>query len=311
MKTDETKIQQGNAGEETQVYGNEGNKKVADENTAVPGGKKSTWKQVVIGGVSGVFLGAAGTLFTSSASANDIEEITGNNGNHSEGGTSAGTPISPETAATSDGLPVATVNDDMSFGEAFAAAREQVGAGGVFEWRGGIYGTYYADEWNNMTAEERAEFGSHINYGGGTAAHTAEAEPEVQVAPEVNVHGNESPDVVVVEPEPQPVDNEVQILGVETVDVGDGANVTMGYAEVNGEEVFVVDVDQDGEFDRVFVDANHDGELTSDEVVNIEGQGLMVSDWEQQAQMHNPNDVYLADNNMPDYTNDADVNSFA
>lgn len=55
MKTDETKIQQGNAGEETQVYGNGENKKVADENTAVPGGKKSTWKQVVIGGVSGVF----------------------------------------------------------------------------------------------------------------------------------------------------------------------------------------------------------------------------------------------------------------
>ena len=133
MKADETKIQQGNAGEETQVYGNEENKKVADENTAVPGGKKSTWKQVVIGGVSGVFLGAAGTLFTSSASASDVEEIAGNGGNHSEGDTHSETHISPETTATTDGLPVATVNDDMSFGEAFAAAREQVGAGGVFE----------------------------------------------------------------------------------------------------------------------------------------------------------------------------------
>lgn len=311
MKTDETKIQQGNAGEETQLYGNEGNKKVANENTTVPGGKKSTWKQVVIGGVSGVFLGAAGTLFTSSASVNDVEEIAGNGGNHHEGGTHAETPISPETTATADGLPVATVNDDMSFGEAFAAAREQVGAGGVFEWHGGIYGTYYADEWNNMTPEERAEFGSHINYGGGTATHTAEAEPEVEVAPEVNVHGNESPEVAVVELEPQPADNEVQILGVETVDVGDGSSVTMGYAEVNGEEVFVVDVDQDGEFDRLVVDANHDGELTPDEVANIEGQGLMVDDWAQQAQMHDANDVYLADNGMPDYTNDADVNSFA
>lgn len=308
MKTEETKYQATGIYEETKVYGNAENKG-GDKEAA--SGKKSTWKQVMIGGVSGIFLGAAGTLFTSSASAEDVAE-TGAGEQHAEGGHEAGTPISPDTAATTDSLPVATVSDDMSFGEAFAAAREQVGAGGVFEWHGGIYGTYYADEWNAMSPEERAEFGSHVNYAGGSA-HTAEAEPEpeVDVQPEVNVHANETPDVAVVEPEPQPADDEVQILGVETVEVDDGANVTMGYAEVNGEEVFVVDVDQDGEFDRMAMDANHDGELSSNEIVNIEGQGIMVSDWEQPAQAPDPNDVYLADNDMPDYTNDADVNSFA
>lgn len=309
MKTEETKYQSGNTNEETQVYGNTENKHKSEETVKAQDKKKSTWKQVVIGGVSGIFLGAAGTLFTSSARVDEVNDIEGGEG-HAENGGHAETPISPDTTATTDSLPVATVSDDMSFGEAFAAAREQVGPGGVFEWHGGIYGTYYADEWNEMTAEERAEFGSHVNYGAG-AAHTAEAEPEVEVAPETNVHGNESPEVVAVEHEPQPDDNEVQILGVETVDTGDGNSVTMGYAEVNGQEVFVVDVDQDGEFDRLVTDVNNDGELTPDEVANIEGQGLLVSDWEQQSQMHDANDVYLADNGTPDYANDSDVNTFA
>lgn len=39
-----------------------------------------------------------------------------------------------------------TVTDDMSFSEAFAAAREELGPGGVFEWNGQLYGTFYATE---------------------------------------------------------------------------------------------------------------------------------------------------------------------
>ncbi len=38
------------------------------------------------------------------------------------------------------------VDDSMSFNEAFATARAETGAGGLFEWRGGIYGTFYATE---------------------------------------------------------------------------------------------------------------------------------------------------------------------
>ena len=54
-------------------------------------------------------------------------------------------------------LEVATsVDDSMSFNEAFAAARQEIGAGGLFIWQGHTYGTYYADEWNAMSAEELA-----------------------------------------------------------------------------------------------------------------------------------------------------------
>ena len=67
--------------------------------------------------------------------------------------------------ATDEGVRVAQVNDDASFSEAFADARAQVGAGGVFEWRGHVYGTYYEEEWDNMTPEQRAQYQSKIDYG--------------------------------------------------------------------------------------------------------------------------------------------------
>ena len=49
-------------------------------------------------------------------------------------------------------------SDSMSFSEAFAAARRAVGPHGVFEWRGGVYGTYYENEWKHMPAEYKREF---------------------------------------------------------------------------------------------------------------------------------------------------------
>jgi len=42
-----------------------------------------------------------------------------------------------------------TVNDEMSFSQAFASARQELGAGGVFEWHGQYYGTFYENEMND------------------------------------------------------------------------------------------------------------------------------------------------------------------
>ena len=57
------------------------------------------------------------------------------------------------------GVPSATtVNDGMSFREAFAAARGELGPGGVFEWRGHHFNTYLQSEWNGMSSAEKNEF---------------------------------------------------------------------------------------------------------------------------------------------------------
>ena len=45
------------------------------------------------------------------------------------------------------------VNDEMSFGEAFAAARAAYGPGAVFEWKGNKYNTFYREELDEQDAE--------------------------------------------------------------------------------------------------------------------------------------------------------------
>lgn len=51
--------------------------------------------------------------------------------------------------------------DSMSFNQAFAMARAEVGANGVFEWRGGYYGTFYSEEWKNQPLSYRQQFSNH------------------------------------------------------------------------------------------------------------------------------------------------------
>lgn len=72
--------------------------------------------------------------------------------------------VSEHVPVVSD-LPVATsVTDDMSFSEAFAAAREEVGPGGIFYHHGHAYGTYYETEWNNMSADQKADYWASVNH---------------------------------------------------------------------------------------------------------------------------------------------------
>ncbi|MDR3217993.1 MAG: hypothetical protein LBU22_03290 [Dysgonamonadaceae bacterium] len=85
------------------------------------------------------------------------------------------TPVSPTTPAEqvqqvgetgyviNGELPIATcVTDDMRFGEAFAAARAEVGPGGYFQYHDGWYGTYYKEEWAEMNPAEKTQFSAAI-----------------------------------------------------------------------------------------------------------------------------------------------------
>lgn len=99
------------------------------------------------------------------------------------------------------------------------------------------------------------------------------------------------------------VEDEVQIVGISDETMDDGSMVTIGQLEINGQEVYVVDVDHNGTFDLMGADVNGDGVISENEVYNIQDQGLEVADLQQQMDAI-PSDDYLAD--MPDYINDAD-----
>lgn len=60
--------------------------------------------------------------------------------------------------------PVATcVDNSMRFVDAFNAAREEVGPGGLFSWHGNIYTTYSKEEWDAMSPEQHARYDEVIS----------------------------------------------------------------------------------------------------------------------------------------------------
>lgn len=85
----------------------------------------------------------------------------------------APTPIAPYIPVTAQLLPngiihseapiATTINDDMSFNQAFASARVEVGAGGAFEWKGKVYDTYYNEEWDAMSDDQKVQYNHSVH----------------------------------------------------------------------------------------------------------------------------------------------------
>jgi hypothetical protein len=95
-------------------------------------------------------------------------------------------------------MEVATsVNDSMNFSQAFAAARHEVGPGGLFVWHGHTYGTYYANEWNAMTPEEQNQYWADVHH---TTSHI-EYEPQPEPEPTPDPIPDPAPDP---QPDPEP-----------------------------------------------------------------------------------------------------------
>lgn len=268
------------------------------------------WKEITIGGVSGILLGGAGSFAATAATLNNTDEVLDENAEENNE-TQSEENVATEEAAhvVAHGNVASGVNDNMSFNEAFAAARSEVGAGGCFVWHGNVYGTYYASEWNAMSPAQRDEFvsqttgvdtsHSHATYAHhSTASHTQTAQ---HVTPEKEETGED--------------DMAVEILGVEQVQHEDGSVSNIGAASINGQAVYFIDVDgQDGEFELMATDLNANGSLEENEITDISDQHMQVSQFQELAQAsgngggtgNEVEDYYASNDNLPDYVNDAD-----
>lgn len=232
---------------------------------------------------------------------------------------SSGTPVDGEEAHGGEEVPTWSdgqvsvahgVNDDMSFTEAFNTARTEVGPGGAFEWHGNIYHTYNKDEWDNMSAEDKAAFGQHFNFTGSataqndevevvnvhTAGHTnghttghttghtaghATAQTEtVQAQPVAQGPQGDEPNYITGNqgPHPQPVaSNEPHTVSEESdvqilgVSHDDETGYTFAQLSVDNHDAIMVDIDGDHEFDVLAVDFNDNGKLEDNEYANISG----------------------------------------
>jgi hypothetical protein len=157
-----------------------------------------------------------------------------------------------------------TVNNEMSFEDAFSSAREELGAGGVFAWHGQYYNTFYAEELNDdnqpVVEYEVAEHHSLEPLDEYESAPAASQQEEFTEEPQQTGDSQEAQD-------PQDTQETQPAQEAET-----GSEPGMMAADFNadgGVDAVYVDINQDGSADAVYSDMNQDGQIADDEVVLI------------------------------------------
>ena len=271
----------------------------------------SAWKHVTLGGVSGILMGA-GLLYATQAVAQNVNNEEKPEETPEEKPEDVVAPEQGETSHTlENGLKVASVSDDLSFGEAFEQARAEVGPGGVFHWHGGIYNTYSADEWNAMSVGQKHDFAEQV-------------QPEVR-PDELSTPTDADTHVVVVhhvyEHAPAPevhqaadTSADVQVVDQQTAQSSDqDADVhIVGYGEVDGHVAVGLDTNNDGQADVAIIDVDDSGNLSDPDVI-VDNNGNMAT-YGQIANDPDPNLTASMENpdvapDMPDYMNDAMIDA--
>ena len=270
------------------------------------------WKHVTLGGVSGILMGA-GLLYAGQAAAQTLNSEEAPEEKPEEKPEEVVAPEQGETSHTlENGLQVAAVNDDMSFGEAFAAARAEVGPGGVFHWHGGIYNTYTADEWNNMTVEQKHDFAQQVQpeIKPDELSTPTDANTHVVVEHHVYHHHEEAPTAPEVH-QAADTSNDVQVTRDQTADASDADVHIVGYGEVEGHVAVGLDTDGDGQADVAIIDVDDSGGLSDPDVI-VDNHGNMATYGEINNATPDPNLTASMENpdvapDMPDYMNDANI----
>ena len=146
---------------------------------------------------------------------------------------------------------------------------------------------------------------AHVSH----TSHAVTPEPEPEPTPEPTPEPEPTP---TPEPEPTPtpgpVDptSEIEVLGYERVNNQDGTQSDIATVRVQDNIIGVVDADIDGKADVIICDVNNSGTLEQDEVQNVQSENIAMQPF-QQAAGFQPD---LAQNDIPDYDNNANVDDY-
>lgn len=150
------------------------------------------------------------------------------------------------------------VTDDMSFNDAFAIARHEVGPGGVFEWHGKLYNTYYENEWNSMDSSEIEQFTQSVSHANLDNNHINPS--RVEHLPEAIVVNDLTSDTFLTE----------EYITLET-----GEILHIGYFQQDTEVVVKLDIDGDNQYDYIIdpeteqlVGLNGNPDIALNELIN-------------------------------------------
>ena len=268
------------------------------------------WKHVTLGGVSGILMGA-GLLYAGQAVAATKTDVPEEATDATTTG-AATAEAQQADSATEATLPVAQMHNDLSFGEAFAAARAEVGPGGVFIWHGGIYNTYTADEWNAMSVDQKHDFAQQVKpeISVDQVSTPTDANTHVVVEHHVYHHHEEAPAAAEVH-QVADTSNDVQVARDQTADASDADVHIVGYGEVEGHVAVGLDTDGDGQADVAIIDVDDSGGLSDPDVI-VDNHGNMATYGEINNATPDPNLTASMENpdvapDMPDYMNDANI----
>ena len=140
----------------------------------------NVWKPITIGGFTGILLGAGALMANNASAANQGHEDAPQDepvASTDEPAVDPAGQVAPENE-----LDIANTEPGLSFDEAFAAARAQVGPGGIFYWHGAIFSTYTVDEWNDLTVAQQEQFAQQVRPE--VDANHVDAEQIAAVAPQ-------------------------------------------------------------------------------------------------------------------------------
>ena len=167
-----------------------------------------------------------------------------------------GSDMSPEADLTTANHPekidvAGKVTDTMSFEQAFAAARNEVGVEGLFRWHGRWYNTFEKEEWSSLSLEQRQDFAERI---------TGEKLPVRAYHAPVAETGDET-----AQPAPEPTAIEGHLNGQRVIGLDydhDGVIDVLVMEGEDGNTFRVVDETGNDGLDTVYRYDALDGELT-------------------------------------------------
>lgn len=172
--------------------------------------------QAAAAGVGGVSLGALSMAFINAKPIDGTDEnaipIKGQN--------------DVEICIYSDAPFSDAVNDQMTFSNAFSAARNDVGAGGFFEWRGNTYNTYKKEEWDQMSLDQKNDFIASIDHDHPINSDYSDDEildivndtNDIVIIPEPNPDPILDPDPI---PDPGPIPEHIVVIEDDDIPIND------------------------------------------------------------------------------------------
>lgn len=136
------------------------------------------------------------------------------------------------------------VSDEMSFEQAYAVARQEVGTGGFFNWKGNSYHTLTKEEWDSLPESEQNEITAKIQENSNFEYSIIQEEEEIS--------------------EGEQIDKEEDDVNQNEADKQEMEEITIDDLTIDEEDFEYVELDEIGDTEEIIAGLN-DGEGEIDE----------------------------------------------